>query len=255
VSWSLVVCPGAAYGTEGQRFESSRARSQHTCKEDVHSQALSALPVLSSIFVSSVEYACEARLESRSRPPKPSPRADRLHCNGQAASSRRVPATRSPISARMTPRGSVGRVARHRAVARRHLPDTDGARAVAADWLQWVGGSPDAGGAWTTTRLEHRFLGTGVLVAEAFNSNAGDRGTDSSHAAITHQADAAPVSAPVASRPRCSAYGPLREAGRLSVCRRSSSELIWTASCQVGASSMPRSNSSRRAASVSWPCR
>lgn len=36
--------------------------------------------------------------------------------------------------------------------------DPDGARAVAADWLAWVAGSPDAGGAWTTTRLEHRFL-------------------------------------------------------------------------------------------------
>ena len=36
--------------------------------------------------------------------------------------------------------------------------DPDGARTVAAEWLRWVGGSPDAGGAWTTARLEHRFL-------------------------------------------------------------------------------------------------
>lgn len=36
--------------------------------------------------------------------------------------------------------------------------DPDGARAVVAEWRQWVEGSPDAGGAWTTTRLEHRFL-------------------------------------------------------------------------------------------------
>ncbi len=32
------------------------------------------------------------------------------------------------------------------------------ARAIAAEWLAWVAGSPDAGGAWTTARLEHRFL-------------------------------------------------------------------------------------------------
>lgn len=36
--------------------------------------------------------------------------------------------------------------------------DPDAARATAVDWLRWVAGSPDAGGAWTTTRLEHRFL-------------------------------------------------------------------------------------------------
>ena len=36
--------------------------------------------------------------------------------------------------------------------------DPAGAGAVAADWLRWVGGAPEAGGAWTTTRLEHRFL-------------------------------------------------------------------------------------------------
>jgi len=57
--------------------------------------------------------------------------------------------------------------------------DPDGARAVAADWLKWVGGSPDAGGAWTTPRLEHRFLlrfGHGddsvVLRATAFGPGA-----------------------------------------------------------------------------------
>ena len=32
------------------------------------------------------------------------------------------------------------------------------ARAVVGEWRAWVDGSPDAGGAWTTTRLEHRFL-------------------------------------------------------------------------------------------------
>lgn len=53
--------------------------------------------------------------------------------------------------------------------------DPAGAESVAAAWLAWVGGSPDAGGAWTTTRLEHRFLvrfGSGadavVLSATAF---------------------------------------------------------------------------------------
>jgi hypothetical protein len=57
--------------------------------------------------------------------------------------------------------------------------DPDGALSVAAEWLQWVGGSPDAGGAWTTTRLEHRFLlrfGHGddavVLRATAFGAGA-----------------------------------------------------------------------------------
>ena len=37
-------------------------------------------------------------------------------------------------------------------------PDPAGVRAVAGDWLRWVTGPADAGGAWTTTRLEHRFL-------------------------------------------------------------------------------------------------
>jgi len=57
--------------------------------------------------------------------------------------------------------------------------DPAGAGAVAAEWLIWVAGSPDAGGAWTTTRLEHRFLlrfGHGadavVLRATAFGSGA-----------------------------------------------------------------------------------
>lgn len=36
--------------------------------------------------------------------------------------------------------------------------DPGGVRAVAVEWLTWVAGSPGAGGAWTTTRLEHRFL-------------------------------------------------------------------------------------------------
>lgn len=30
-------------------------------------------------------------------------------------------------------------------------------RAIAAQWLAWVQGAPGSGGAWTTTRLEHRF--------------------------------------------------------------------------------------------------
>ena len=36
--------------------------------------------------------------------------------------------------------------------------DAKGARAVAAEWLRWAAGPEEAGGAWTTTRLEHRFL-------------------------------------------------------------------------------------------------
>jgi hypothetical protein len=36
--------------------------------------------------------------------------------------------------------------------------DLAGARGVIARWVSWAGGPPDAGGAWTTTRLEHRFL-------------------------------------------------------------------------------------------------
>jgi hypothetical protein len=56
--------------------------------------------------------------------------------------------------------------------------DPDGARAVAADWLSWVAGSSNAGGAWTTTRLEHRFLlrfghGTDAVVLRATNFGAG----------------------------------------------------------------------------------
>lgn len=50
-------------------------------------------------------------------------------------------------------------------------------RAVAQAWLAWVQGHPDAGGAWTTSRLEHRFalrFGQGneavVLVATAFGA-------------------------------------------------------------------------------------
>lgn len=35
-------------------------------------------------------------------------------------------------------------------------PDT--VATLAAEWLAWVVGAPGAGGAWTTTRLEHRFL-------------------------------------------------------------------------------------------------
>ncbi len=57
--------------------------------------------------------------------------------------------------------------------------DPAGAGIVAQEWLGWVAGSPDAGGAWTTTRLEHRFLlrfGQGadavVLRATAFGSGA-----------------------------------------------------------------------------------
>lgn len=57
--------------------------------------------------------------------------------------------------------------------------DPAGAGAVAEDWLRWVGGSPEAGGAWTTTRLEHRFLlrfghsdDSVVLRATAFGSGA-----------------------------------------------------------------------------------
>ncbi len=34
-------------------------------------------------------------------------------------------------------------------------PDT--VAGLAAEWLSWVAGAPGAGGAWTTTRLEHRF--------------------------------------------------------------------------------------------------
>jgi hypothetical protein len=37
-------------------------------------------------------------------------------------------------------------------------PDPDGAREVAQRWLRWAAGSPEGGGAWTTSRLEHRFL-------------------------------------------------------------------------------------------------
>jgi hypothetical protein len=54
--------------------------------------------------------------------------------------------------------------------------DPAGARDVAAEWLSWVAGA-DAGGAWTTPRLEHRFLlrfGHGadgvVLRARAFGA-------------------------------------------------------------------------------------
>src|SRR5262245_14842313 len=54
--------------------------------------------------------------------------------------------------------------------------DPDGTRAIAAEWLMWVSGSP-GGGAWTTARLEHRFqlrFGHGddsvVLQAAAFGS-------------------------------------------------------------------------------------
>jgi hypothetical protein len=36
--------------------------------------------------------------------------------------------------------------------------DVDGTRTATAGWLAWVTGAPGAGGAWTTTRLEHRFL-------------------------------------------------------------------------------------------------
>ena len=56
-------------------------------------------------------------------------------------------------------------------------PDT--AAGLAAAWLSWVSGAPGAGGAWTTTRLEHRFRlrfgqgGTGdsaVLQATGFGA-------------------------------------------------------------------------------------
>lgn len=53
--------------------------------------------------------------------------------------------------------------------------DPAAADAVARDWLAWVEGAPNSGGAWTTTRLEHRFrlrFGHGssavVLGADAF---------------------------------------------------------------------------------------
>lgn len=36
--------------------------------------------------------------------------------------------------------------------------DLPGARRAAMEWLQWVAGAPGAGGAWTASRLEHRFL-------------------------------------------------------------------------------------------------
>lgn len=36
--------------------------------------------------------------------------------------------------------------------------DPAGAEAVAREWLSWAAGPPGRGGAWTTTRLEHRFL-------------------------------------------------------------------------------------------------
>lgn len=50
--------------------------------------------------------------------------------------------------------------------------DLPGARAVVADWQQWAGAPPGAGGAWTTSRLEHRFLlrfghGADALVVQA----------------------------------------------------------------------------------------
>lgn len=57
--------------------------------------------------------------------------------------------------------------------------DPDAAAAASAEWLAWVAGAPGAGGAWTTTRLEHRFrlrFGQGgaadsvVLEADAFGS-------------------------------------------------------------------------------------
>jgi len=57
--------------------------------------------------------------------------------------------------------------------------DPAGAGAVASEWLAWAAGQPGAGGAWTTTRLEHRFLlrfghGSGsdsaVLMATAFGA-------------------------------------------------------------------------------------
>ncbi len=36
--------------------------------------------------------------------------------------------------------------------------DPDGVRSVSGEWLRWLSGSPGSGGAWTTVRLEHRFL-------------------------------------------------------------------------------------------------
>ena len=50
--------------------------------------------------------------------------------------------------------------------------DLAGARNVVARWLQWAVGAPEAGGAWTTSRLEHRFLlrfghGDDALVVQA----------------------------------------------------------------------------------------
>ncbi|HYN57691.1 MAG TPA: hypothetical protein VES03_10890 [Motilibacterales bacterium] len=55
--------------------------------------------------------------------------------------------------------------------------DPAGALALAREWHAWVGGAPGAGGAWTTTRLEHRFalrFGHGdesiVMQATAFGS-------------------------------------------------------------------------------------
>lgn len=53
--------------------------------------------------------------------------------------------------------------------------DPDTVREVLTEWAAWAGGRPDAGGAWTTRRLEHRFAlrcGSGdsqrVLLADAF---------------------------------------------------------------------------------------
>ncbi len=56
--------------------------------------------------------------------------------------------------------------------------DVAGVRQVAADWLSWVQGAPDSGGAWTTTRLEHRFWlrfghGADAVVVEATEFSGG----------------------------------------------------------------------------------
>lgn len=57
--------------------------------------------------------------------------------------------------------------------------DPAGVRSVVAEWLAWVQGAPGSGGAWTTTRLEHRFwlrFGHGaqavVVQASAFGGGA-----------------------------------------------------------------------------------
>ncbi|HWH95691.1 MAG TPA: hypothetical protein VNT03_17660 [Baekduia sp.] len=56
--------------------------------------------------------------------------------------------------------------------------EPDKVRDVAHEWLGWVAGAPDAGGAWTTARLEHRFLlrfghGAGAVVLSATGFSAG----------------------------------------------------------------------------------